>query len=60
MGTPFIHTGESAKQAVIDYMDLQGLDSFEQALDDMESCIDDLDNNDRSALRYFRGIPHAN
>jgi len=60
MGTPFIHTDESARQAVSDYMDLQGLDSFEQALDDMESCIDDLDNNDRSALRYFRGIPHAN
>jgi hypothetical protein len=53
MGTPYYQTDESAHDTVADYMEMQGLDCFEDALKDMNACYDDLDNEDRSALNYI-------
>jgi hypothetical protein len=57
MSTDYYHTDESARESIRNYRDLQGLDTFEDAIYDMQECFDDLDDEDKSALCYVNNKP---
>ena len=57
MSTDYYHTNESARESIRNYRDLQGLDTFEDAIYDMQECFDDLDDEDKSALCYVNNKP---
>jgi hypothetical protein len=57
MSTNYYQTDESARESIRNYRDLQGLDTFEDAIYDMQECFDDLDDEDKSALCYVNNKP---